>query len=230
MFFNDSIIKQRNSFTYALVSVNSLKLHEHHIDEHLKELEKEILNDGMIKKPIIVEKNSLIVLDGTHRVTLAGKLGFKRIPALLISYDIAEIHSWAHIYEGFCEIKFFINCLTKLMRHSNGEPSAKGYKVILLNSYGEKHVLSFTNIFKLYWTIHFIDKVVKALGCNVTIIPDNEVHVYPRKPYVAILPPPIPKTEVLRVVERGKKFPPKSTRHILKIKIADVNVPLNELY
>jgi len=226
----NAIAKQRKAFRYALVSVDSLKLHEHHIAKHLEELEKEILNDGVIKRPIIVEKTTLTVLDGTHRVTLARKLGFKKIPALLISYELAEIRSWAHIYEGFCDIGFFVKSLVKLMKTSDGEHGNEEFIVKILNSDGDVIDLSFSNIYKLYWTIHFLDKFVKALGCEVSIIPDTEVETYTKNPFVAIIPPPIPKSEVLRVVREGKRFPPKSTRHVLKIQLSDVNVPLKTLY
>jgi len=224
------IAKQYEAYRYALVSVDSLKLHEYHIDEHLKELEREILNDGVIKKPVIVEESSLVVLDGTHRVTLARKLGFKKIPAILINYGLAEICSWAHVYEGFCDIGFFVNSLVKLMKISDGEPYNKNFVITILNSDGDAVKVSFSNIYKLYWTVHFLDKFVKALGCEVRIIPDSDVGKYSKKPFVAIIPPPIPKHEVLRIVKEGKRFPPKSTRHVLKITLNDVNVPLHVLY
>ena len=89
---------------------------------------------------------------------------------------------------------------------------------------------SFSNIYKLYWTVHFLDKFVKALGCEVRIIPDSDVGRHSKKPFVAIIPPPIPKHEVLRIVKERKRFPPKSTRHVLKTTLNDVNVPLHVLY
>jgi len=226
----NTIVKQHKAFKYTLISVNSLKLHEHHIAKRLEELEKEILNDGVIKRPIIVEETTLTVLDGTHRVTLARKLGFKKIPALLISYELAEIRSWARVYEGLCDIGFFVRNLVKLMKTSGNEHCNREFIVKILNSYGEATDISFPNVYKLYWTIHFLDKFVKALGCEVRIIPDTEVGTYNKKPFVAIIPPPIPKSEVLRVVREGKRFPPKSTRHVLKIQLSDVNVPLKTLY
>jgi len=70
----------------SLINIDELKRHEVVNSLHLCELQAQISNDGYLKVPIIVDKNSLVVLDGHHRLNCCKNLGFKRIPCMLVDY------------------------------------------------------------------------------------------------------------------------------------------------
>ena len=46
----------------------------------------ELIRDNMIKQPIIVDRNTGIILDGHHRYNAARILGLKKIPVFFVDY------------------------------------------------------------------------------------------------------------------------------------------------
>lgn len=70
-----------------LIEISKLREHEKTNDRHMKKLMKEIIRDNLIKEPIIVEKETLVILDGHHRTKIARALGLTKIPAYLINYN-----------------------------------------------------------------------------------------------------------------------------------------------
>lgn len=74
-----------------LVRLDQLREHEQHIPEHLEELLQEILRDGVLKRPILVDERTMIIIDGHHRYNCMKRLGKRYIPAYLIDYMREEI-------------------------------------------------------------------------------------------------------------------------------------------
>lgn len=70
----------------GLINIDDLKIHESVDSDHLRDLQSQISLDGHIKVPIIVDKNSMVVLDGHHRLNCCRNLGFKKIPCMLVDY------------------------------------------------------------------------------------------------------------------------------------------------
>lgn len=209
-----------------LVDVRILKLHEECLKEHLEGLKKEILSDGILKKPIIVDRNTMIVLDGTHRVTIAREVGFKVIPALLINYAEAEIYSWARIFKGEDAKKYVIEFLQEMFKESK---SIQGKNIVVFfNGKEYLRIKSSRTILEIYRILYSLERKMLDKGFSVKIVPDYAVERYWHGS-LAIVPPRIRREDVIRVVSEGACFPPKSTRHVLKRKIPDVNVPLHVL-
>ncbi len=79
-----------------LVKLEMLKEHEEIIPDHLIKMLLEFVSDGVLKKPILVDKNTYIILDGHHRYHVIRYLGGRCIPALLIDYnsDIVTVTAW----------------------------------------------------------------------------------------------------------------------------------------
>lgn len=65
---------------------NLLKQHEKINTNHLKLLLNQIKHDGILNHPIIVDKNTLIILDGHHRFNVLKKLGLSIIPVYFVDY------------------------------------------------------------------------------------------------------------------------------------------------
>ncbi len=75
----------------AILKINELKVHELTNRERVEELKKDILRDGKLKKPILVDEKTLIVIDGHHRLQSLKELGCKFIPAVLVDYRSSDI-------------------------------------------------------------------------------------------------------------------------------------------
>ncbi len=80
----------------ALVPISILKPHEHIIFDNLKRVLESIVEEGQIHTPIIVDSNTLTILDGHHRVASLKLLAATRAPVLLVDYfsDVVELDTW----------------------------------------------------------------------------------------------------------------------------------------
>jgi len=74
-----------------LVRLDELREHEHYDPGHLEELLKEILRDGVLKRPILVDERTMTIIDGHHRYNCMKRLGKRYIPAYLVDYMRDEI-------------------------------------------------------------------------------------------------------------------------------------------
>ncbi len=92
------------SSKYSLLDINKLKCHERVEKSHVVELAKRIRLDCMLKRPIIVAKKSLVILDGHHRYTALKRMGYKKIPAQLVDYHDGEVRVYLRRKELLIEL------------------------------------------------------------------------------------------------------------------------------
>jgi len=83
-------------WTVALIPIHILKEHEEINEEHFRELLKTIVNDKVLKMPILVDFKTLIILDGHHKVAVLKALEAKVTPAFLADYSSnnVQVSSW----------------------------------------------------------------------------------------------------------------------------------------
>ena len=86
-----TIYHEKLSLHLKIVDINSLFLHEETIPEMLENLAAEIRMDETLRHPVIVDKESFVVLDGMHRVAALKLLSCRRIPACLVNYKSPSI-------------------------------------------------------------------------------------------------------------------------------------------
>lgn len=73
-----------------------LKQHERIDQKHLKEVYLGIKKSGFVRDPIIVDKNTKVILDGHHRYNALKMLGLSKVPAFLVDYndESIKVKSW----------------------------------------------------------------------------------------------------------------------------------------
>jgi len=81
------------SIDVCLVEVSKLLPIEDHSKKRSLNIEKKIKTEKVWSKPIVVEKNHMLVLDGHHRFSFAKREGLKKIPAVLVDYSDIDIRS-----------------------------------------------------------------------------------------------------------------------------------------
>jgi ParB-like chromosome segregation protein Spo0J len=74
-----------------LFNIKALKEHEEIRPDYLEELKNQILWDGILKMPIAVDKKTYVILDGHHRLQALKRLGYTKIPVILIDYHSPNI-------------------------------------------------------------------------------------------------------------------------------------------
>jgi hypothetical protein len=86
----------------SILDISSLHLHEETIPELLNTLVETIRQDKVLKHPIIVDKRTLVVLDGMHRVAALERLDCKKIPVCLIDYKdpAVTVGCWYRTIKG----------------------------------------------------------------------------------------------------------------------------------
>ncbi len=69
-----------------LVDISTLKVHERISRSRLAAVRKSLVRDGMIRRPVIVERHARVILDGHHRVRVLQELGVLKVPVIFVSY------------------------------------------------------------------------------------------------------------------------------------------------
>jgi ParB-like chromosome segregation protein Spo0J len=81
---------------FVVVDINKLKMHEGFQEDILEKCIQELRNDGVMKYPILVDEEYLVVLDGHHRVEALRRMGYTKIPVYLVDYwdPAIEVTTW----------------------------------------------------------------------------------------------------------------------------------------
>jgi hypothetical protein len=79
------------SVRFALVPIRDLKTHEAAEPDRVRRVMRQMRSTGVVKKAIIVDSKSMVVLDGVHRLSALQELGCLRAPAWLIDYSDEDV-------------------------------------------------------------------------------------------------------------------------------------------
>jgi hypothetical protein len=79
------------SVRFALVPIHDLKTHEVAELDRVRRVIRQMKSTGVVKKAIVVDSKSLVVLDGVHRLTALQMLGSHLVPAWLIDYSDDDV-------------------------------------------------------------------------------------------------------------------------------------------
>ena len=82
--------------TITLVPINALRQHEQILNENLMRVQRDLVRDGMVKDPIIVDQRTMVILDGHHRYNALKRMGYKYVPVYLVDYssDHIAVTAW----------------------------------------------------------------------------------------------------------------------------------------
>ena len=78
------------------IKLTELRPHEEIEPVRLKDLKEEIRSDKILKKPIVVDRETMIILDGHHRYNSFKLLGLSKIPVHFVDYrsNIIKVTGW----------------------------------------------------------------------------------------------------------------------------------------
>ncbi len=71
--------------------MKELKGHERNDKTLLESLKKQIELDGVLKRPIVADRTTNVVLDGHHRIEALRLLGYKEVPVVFVNYSSPDI-------------------------------------------------------------------------------------------------------------------------------------------
>lgn len=84
---------EKEQLEIELIAVDSLKPIEDFISERADQLFETISENEFWIKPIVIESEHGLILDGHHRFNVAKRMGLKKIPVIVVDYKDIEIWS-----------------------------------------------------------------------------------------------------------------------------------------
>ena len=78
------------------VDIDLLRGHEETQSDHLEKLSHEIAMDGFLRRPIVADLQTHVILDGHHRVGALKTLGCVKVPVYFVDYlsPFIEVRPW----------------------------------------------------------------------------------------------------------------------------------------
>ncbi|MEM0374163.1 MAG: ParB N-terminal domain-containing protein [Sulfolobaceae archaeon] len=185
----------------ALVEPHKLLPHEDVNEDNLEKI-LNIIKISNSFKPIIVDYNSNVIIDGHHRWFASRLLKLKRIPVIYIDYTDSRIKvgNW------------FIKVKNKLL-----------FKKIINNYYSyignicinfDDFKICEESYYKFYWKLYII-----LQKFNIIEKSDREGYKLPE----------VEREYIIEIAKRRVVFPAKTTRHSYGFIIPEFTFPLNEL-
>lgn len=216
-----------------ILPLNSLLPHEKVIEEGVEKLRNEILSDGIQKDPIIVEKDTFVVLDGTHRLNALKMIGIEYAVCYLVPYSLGgiRVERWARVVSH--EKKMIHHLLDALsLRQSISFENAfrlSENKGVAFFAGGSCYGKEFLSVLEAYSFVEKIEKTSKIMGWRVEYLPEDEIDIAIRKGKLVILGPRLRKQDVVEIAKRGALLPPKTTHHIIDPRPVSIRYPIEKL-
>ena len=226
----------------ALIELEKLHLHEEIIPELLEDLAKTVKKDDMAKHPVIADKETLVVLDGMHRVAAFEKLGCEYMPTCLVDYKSPKISlgCWYRTVHGGASVEEILDLLESLnlktseasMAEARGALDSR-IAVAAIFSKHWCHLLKDAagGIREAYVWIGRIEKALADRGLKIGYETerDAERKVRAGEADAVLMTPKVRKEDVLEVALSGNVFVHKTTRHVVPARPMGIDVPLEWL-
>jgi L-serine kinase (ADP) len=223
--------KEFMDFSVIFQSIDDLYPHEQIIDHELKHVLSSFKKEKILKSPILVSKEG-VILDGHHRFAALKKLKIKEIPSIILDYydnEMITVGTWYPIIdETFSDVKKIfeknkldVEISTKIplsetmieKREHNGYLSDIKDQAIINSNRDE--------IFQII-SNNFLDNIRYADSPQLA-------RKFCEKTYTTILSWSYTKKEIIKRALNYEVFLPKTTRHVLKYQFPDFNISIDEL-
>ncbi len=228
----------------AFVNIGELIPHEEIIPSLLDSVESELRAANMLLHPVVVSRQHLVVLDGNHRVEALKRMGAKRVLAYEVDYysDEVTVKRWFRSVSGNVNVEALLERVAGTLKV---EVFRTGHEesVALLES-DERAIASILDpngsafllrsgspvpTHRAYAMMAEIDRTLAPFGLSHET-EDVALAMLERGERRAVIASrPIRKDDVIGSALSGMRFPPKSSRHVVKGRTLFAMVPLGVL-
>ncbi|MEM2986407.1 MAG: ParB N-terminal domain-containing protein [Candidatus Caldarchaeum sp.] len=217
-------------WTITLADTENLHPHEQSIPQAVARIAEDIAQKERFIDPVIVDAETGLVVDGTHRVEAAIRLGLGKIPVYTVDYMSPRVvlAGWGRAASK----NISKDELRGLFGRLGFTESMASYDARFIWSDG--HVIQVKHSGELstkqvYEKLSIIDQSLQHLGIAYVRDSDVEELVKQGKHVFGYLLRPLKKEEVVSIVKQGYRLPPKSTRHLIDRRPMYINCPLEIL-
>jgi L-serine kinase (ADP) len=220
----------------ALKKTSELKPHEETVAEDLKKLVNALKENPVLRHPIIADRKTGIVLDGTHRLAAITQLKCNFIPSALVDYDNPQItiERWFRRFSG-SKVQNLEKDLRRLKpREVSPDECEDGLSKRRWYATVEKQMshLAFPvrspDPYDIIRDSNGIEIAARNQGVTIAYQDNKDTEAGESKSLV-MSTIKIQKQEVVETVKQGKLFPPKSTRHLVPSRPLGGGVPIDWL-
>ena len=87
---------QRHSLAITLTDISAIRATEEHSESAARRLQTEIDTTGVWTTPLIIDRESMGIMDGHHRFAVAKALALALVPTMIVSYedDFVHLKAW----------------------------------------------------------------------------------------------------------------------------------------
>ena len=221
----------------ALTPTDRLRIHEETIPERIRGLGDRILRDGVQSAPIIVDRDTYVVLDGMHRTAIMKRLGCRFTCVCLVDYldPSIKVQRWCRVISGPFGAEKAEEALAALgftmEPHELKSPDEEGGLLLIYRDQTYRLTQNGEDLLQTFKRSHELESLLKTWGYRISHCTEAEAmkRVNSGDYEAALYPPRVEKSQVVEAAERGQVFTPKATRHRLPARPVQVNVPLELL-
>ena len=221
------------------MEMEDLKPHEEVMEPLVKSLADAIRIQGIVRDPVIVDREQLVVLDGMHRLASLKLLKCRFAPCCLVDYDspLIKVGSWFRLFaiedaELVAKDLLKENELDYIEEKTDIENARIDPRAIIFTKngycYNLQHV---SDAVELASTAVNLERALTARGYHVDYQPESVAfqNLKSRSADLVIAVPVFTKQQIRERGVSGLLLPHKVTRHVMPSRPLRVDVPLSML-
>lgn len=208
-------------------SLVTLKPHEDVLVDEVKRIKDSLLSSGVQKKPLIVDAETGVIIDGAHRFKAMLEIGLKYAVIYSVDYANPEIvvKRWipCSSIADLTLLKEAENLDLKPVDHKTAILSVDEYRApfaLLTKEGGYLSTRQSASTLAAYWSGW---RLFRRLAYATLFASDSERIEEVLKRFTLLLyRPALDKKDVVNSALSGELYPPKSTRHVLPFEPKDI--------
>jgi ParB-like chromosome segregation protein Spo0J len=228
----------------TFIEIDELLPHEEIIPSLLDSVVSELRVAGMLIHPVVVSSQHHVVLDGNHRVEALRRIGARRVLAYQIDYysDEVAVKRWFRVVSGNVEVEELLERVAGMLnveivrtgREESIESLESDVRVIasVLGQNGSAFLLKSASpvpTYRAYAMMAEIDRVLAPFELSYETEDIALARLERKERRIVIASRPIRKEDVIESALKGVRFPPKSSRHVVRGRVLFAMVPLEVL-
>ncbi len=222
----------------GILDIAELLPHEQTVPPNLKRLKEAMLNIGQLVDPIIVDKNSKVVLDGNHRLKVLQIIECPLSVCQLVDYkdDKIKVGTWYLAINKPLEDIVKSDVKMEKIDCNEGKrtlvDSKAPFMAVCKKQGNENACFLEPGSYKLKELVEEQNYILSSMKGDLDsrYIPDDQFDEYLSKGYTVFFRRPYTKEEIIKAAKEHTPFPPKSTRHIIPDRIIRLNMKLGWLH
>ncbi|MFC1803565.1 ParB N-terminal domain-containing protein [Thermoproteota archaeon] len=222
----------------ALIETEKLLIHEEIIPFRLNKLKASIERDGVQSAPILVDRNTQVVLDGMHRTAIMKDLGCKFTCVCFLDYfdPSIKVQRWVRLIPAPFNKNNAETLLDELGLKLDPfelveSPEENRGLLLTFKDTAHRIITDGDDIVESFKKGYLFERKLYEWGYNVQHCTESEAkeHLTSGSYEATLYLPKVEKEDVINFASKKRVFTPKATRHKLPARPLGVNVPLSLL-